>query len=246
MLGLTACGWFGSETPPPDPAPAAVTPAPVAPAPAPSELLAASHVLVAYAGAVGADPQVTRSAEEAEARAIELHGQLTAGAVLETVAAEASDDPSGGRGGTVGAFRVDAVDPAFAEAIASVAVGELTPPFRTQYGWHVARRDAVALPRGRHILVSYKGARSSSEQHDRAHARRMVDMLDVRLNRGGDFAELAAEFSNDATARLGGDLGPAGEGQLLPVLEQAITKLKPGQRTVVESAYGYHLVERTH
>ncbi len=239
-----ACGWSSPE--PDEPAP------PVEAAEAAEETedaasprLAASHILVAFAGAVGASPEVTRSEEEAKARAVELHRQLGEGADFATLAKEASDDPAGRRGGSVGSFVEDAVDPAFFEAVGAVEVGAITEPFRTPFGWHVARREAIEVVRARHILVSFQGARQSNETHSRAHARRMIDMLQTRLDRGADFGALAEEFSNDVSAGRGGDLGLVGGSQLLPVLEESIARLKPGQRAIVESPYGWHLVERT-
>jgi len=243
---LLGCGFGGAEPEVAEDAEVAEpAPAPTEPA-APEGPLAASHVLVAHVGAVGVDPSVTRTEAEAHALATELYEGLLAGAPLETVAANQSDDAATAhRAGRIGAFTVEAVDPAFAEAVAGVAVGEYTEPFHTPFGWHVARRDAAPTIRARHILVPYEGALHSSETHSAAHARRMMDMLSTRLDRGADFAELAAEHSRDTTADHGGDLGPVGDGQLLPVLEEAIRKLKPGERTYVESPYGWHLVERT-
>ncbi|MEO0601662.1 MAG: peptidylprolyl isomerase [Myxococcota bacterium] len=245
FVWLVACAdWLASE---PEPEPVVEAPVeaiePDAAEGAPQ--LAASHILVAFEGAVGASPEVTRTEAEAKARATELHTQLTAGTDFRELAQSSSDDASGRRGGRIGAFVPDAVDPAFAEAVAATEVGSLSAPFRTPYGWHVARREAVDVARARHIMVSFEGARQSSESHSRAHARRMLDMLETRLQRGADFGVLAAEFSNDVTAEHGGDLGPVGEGQLLPVLEETIASLRPGQRTIVESPYGWHLVERT-
>jgi len=250
LLGCTSpLEWGSSEEPiASEPAAADEAAEPAADVAAPDRdepHLAASHVLVAFAGAVGADPKITRTEDEARAIASELHQQLVDGAALEALAEQYSDDPSRKRGGRIGPFAEEAVDPAFAEAIAEVEVGGITDPFRSPFGWHVARRDPCEVPRARHILVSFEGARASSETHNRAHARRMLDMLETRIQRGADFAELAAEYSNDTTADRGGDLGPVGDGQLLPVLEGAIDKLKPGQRTIVESPYGWHLVERT-
>lgn len=247
MVWIVGCGTFFSSEPAPPPEVAA--PKPVVDVPtegtADTPQLAASHILVAYVGAVAAHQGVSRSEAEAQALATELHQKLVDGADFAAVAKEFSDDPSGGRGGAIGAFVQDAVDPRFAEAITAIEEGAYTSPFKTPYGWHVARRDPLDVRRGRHILVSYQGARNSSETHSKAHARRVLDMLELRLSRGASFSDLAAEFSNDTTAKRGGDLGLMSQGQLLPVLEEAVARLKPGQRTMVESAYGWHLVERT-
>jgi hypothetical protein len=48
--------------------------------------------------------------------------------------------------------------PEFEEAVAGVPVGQITTPFRTPFGWHVVRRDAVVEIGARHVLVAYAGA----------------------------------------------------------------------------------------
>ncbi|MCB0554883.1 MAG: peptidylprolyl isomerase [Phaeodactylibacter sp.] len=61
---------------------------------------------------------------------------------------------------------------------------------------------------------------------------------------GGDFAQLAAKYSNDGSARAGGDLGWAKRGRYVPEFEAAAFKLENNEISpVVESEFGFHLIQ---
>ena len=79
-----------------------------------------------------------------------------------------------------------------------------------------------------HILVQ-------SEEEIRAIA--------ATLAEGGDFAELAREFSRDGSAAQGGDLGWFGQGVMIPPFEAAVMALAPGEVSEpVQTQFGWHLV----
>jgi peptidyl-prolyl cis-trans isomerase SurA len=64
------------------------------------------------------------------------------------------------------------------------------------------------------------------------------------LEGGEDFAELAAVYSDDASARGGGDLGWAKRGDYVPEFEAAAYNLdKEEISDVVESEFGFHLIQ---
>ncbi len=88
----------------------------------PSQEYNASHILVA-----------TR--EEAAV----VIGKLEQGADFATLAREFSTGPSGPGGGELGWFAKGAMVPAFEEAVLSLAIGEISPPVETQFGWHVVK-----------------------------------------------------------------------------------------------------------
>ncbi len=71
--------------------------------------------------------------------------------------------------------------------------------------------------------------------------------LKRQLDEGADFAKLAKRYSVDAATReRGGDLGPYRKGAVLPEVEAAILKLKPGAVSEpVQSLAGFHLVKVT-
>ena len=112
-LLLVSCGR-SVEAPPPGPEP---VPVPIATSarPSPSEpdpiaweaRYAATQVLVAHAGAVGAPMTATRSEEEARTRAEEIRAEAVAGTPLEELARTMSDGPSAPRGGRLGVSAVD-------------------------------------------------------------------------------------------------------------------------------------------
>src|SRR5207253_396904 len=60
----------------------------------------------------------------------------------------------------------------------------------------------------------------------------------------GDFAQLAREFSQDASAANGGDLGWASPGLFVPEFEEVMNTLQPGQISdPVISRFGVHLIQ---
>jgi foldase protein PrsA len=68
-----------------------------------------------------------------------------------------------------------------------------------------------------------------------------------KLEEGGDFAELATEYSTDtASAANGGDLDWFGAGKMLPEFEEAAYNLEVDQISdPVQSMYGYHIIKVT-
>ena len=68
-----------------------------------------------------------------------------------------------------------------------------------------------------------------------------------QLQNGGDFAELAKEYSQDpGSAEQGGELGCIGRGETVPNFEEAVFNAKQGEIVgPVETEFGYHLIEVT-
>jgi len=91
-----------------------------------------------------------------------------------------------------------------------------------------AQGEPVTEYNAAHILVQ-------SEEDIRAIA--------ATLAEGGDFAELAREFSRDGSAAQGGDLGWFGQGVMIPPFEAAVMALSPGDVSEpVQTQFGWHLV----
>lgn len=69
--------------------------------------------------------------------------------------------------------------------------------------------------------------------------------IKTRLDNGEDFAQLAAQFSIDPSAKSGGNLGFIKKGELVSVLEDVIFKLGVGEISeVVRSQIGFHIFKR--
>jgi len=147
--GASTASPVASATAEPSAAPSAATSAPTpvasatasaAPAPPPDAIIA-QHVLVAYKGAKRAPKGVTRSKADAKARATEALGKIRAGTPFEDAVKEYSDDTGSiDRMGSLGKFTRDAMDPAFAAAAFALAVGQVSDPVETPFGFHVIKR----------------------------------------------------------------------------------------------------------
>ncbi len=81
---------------------------------------------------------------------------------------------------------------------------------------------------------------------DRAkqEAKDKLEILRVRVAKGEDFATLAILYSQDGSAKSGGELGFVGRGELVKAFEAVAFKLKPGElSTIVETEFGFHIVQ---
>jgi peptidyl-prolyl cis-trans isomerase SurA len=98
---------------------------------------------------------------------------------------------------------------------------------------------AVTQSHARHILLR------PGPQLTEAQARQRLLDYKKRIEGGqADFAQLAKDNSQDASARNGGDLGWASPGMFVPEFEEALASLSPGQiADPVVSRFGVHLIQ---
>lgn len=92
----------------------------------------------------------------------------------------------------------------------------------------------------------YVAAAQDAPAEVKAKARAKADKVSDLLKKGGDFAALAREYSEDAeSAANGGDLGYLSPGKTnSEAFEQAVFALKAGDLSpVVETPFGYHLIK---
>ncbi|MCU0611116.1 MAG: peptidylprolyl isomerase [Candidatus Eisenbacteria bacterium] len=72
----------------------------------------------------------------------------------------------------------------------------------------------------------------------------LLASLKARLAAGESFDALAREYSEDASASLGGDLGYFARGSMVPEFETALERMQPGEVSgVVETRFGLHLIQ---
>jgi hypothetical protein len=123
-------------------------PAPTPNQQAPSrEMFAAKHLLVMYKGSQRAPENVTRSKEEAKARAEEAHKKAKAGTKFEDLVKEYSDEPGAGqRGGDLGKFPKGRMVGPFQDGLEKTKIGEISDIVETPFGYHVILRMAVPPP----------------------------------------------------------------------------------------------------
>ncbi len=101
----------------------------------------ASHILLTWEGAERANPNVTRTKEEAEAKANEILEEAKKEGVLFTVLArENSDGPSAPRGGDLGYFQEGVMADGFNDFCFQNPTGTIGL-VETQFGFHVIKID---------------------------------------------------------------------------------------------------------
>ncbi len=123
-------------------APAAVAEPAVADEAAPDRI-SATHLLIAYRGAMRASPEVTRSKEEARLLTEALLLAIRNGEDFDALIKKKSDEPSAPtRGGKLGSFGRGAMAKAFEETAFALRVGQLSSVVETAFGFHIIRRDS--------------------------------------------------------------------------------------------------------
>jgi peptidyl-prolyl cis-trans isomerase D len=145
-------------------------------------------------------------------------------------------------------FRRDELADDIADAVFdNIEEGSVVGPFISGGQVHLIKVIDVRPPeetavKARHILFR------AAEGDDEARTEALSEARDVRrqLLNGGDFAALAAQYSDDGTAQRGGDLGWFGPGRMVEPFEKAAFGARIGRIVgPVETQFGYHLIEVT-
>ena len=92
-----------------------------------------------------------------------------------------------------------------------------------------------------HILVKVD---AKADEAKKTEARKKIEAVQQKLKDGGDFADLAKEYSEGPSSTKGGDLGYFGRGQMVKPFENAALALKPNEVSdIVETRFGYHIIK---
>ncbi len=88
------------------------------------------------------------------------------------------------------------------------------------------RADRYGTPEAVHLrVITFSGGKT---EEDRAGSRSLAESVRAQLADGADFAELAAEHSQDSRAKQGGDWGWVAVRDLAPDFAEALKSLQPG------------------
>ena len=135
----------------------------------------------------------------------------------------------------------------FLDAVSNMRVGDVSDILRSPNGFHIiklvdkrgsATKVIVKQTHARHILIRLNEIVSESDALQR------LTELKRRIELGGEsFADLARQYSDDASAAKGGDLGWLSPGDTVPEFERAMDALKPGEISdPVRTPFGFHLI----
>lgn len=92
----------------------------------------------------------------------------------------------------------------------------------------------------RHILFPVPGG---ATQQQKDSVRRVAEGVRSRTTTA-NFAELARRYGSDGTKDQGGNLGAFRKGDMVEPFYNAVAALRPGQISMVETNFGYHIIER--
>jgi peptidyl-prolyl cis-trans isomerase SurA len=200
-----------------------------------------AHILVVVPEQASADK--IRAARE---RADHALAQLAGGADFAQVAAGTSDAKDALKGGDLGWRLTDRIPPLFMDELKTLKPGQNTAVLRSPSGFHilklVEKRSGsapvvITQTHARHILIK------TSEIVTPAEAKKRIMEIKQRIDGGADFAEQAKRYSQDGSAQQGGDLDWLSPGQTVPEFEEELNKLKVGEIGMVETQFGWHLIQ---
>ena len=201
-----------------------------------------AHILVQV------PPQATpEQIEQRRRRAVLALSELRKGANFAQIAATYSDAPDALQGGNLG-WRPSARLPSlFLEVIEKLQPNDISDVLRSPNGFHIvkllekrgkAAATGVQQTHVRHILLRAREGLSEAE------ARAKLQGLRDRIEKGADFAEIARDNSEDASASKGGDLGWVAPGDTVPEFERVMNSLKDKEVSApVQTPFGWHLVQ---
>src|SRR3990172_9446266 len=137
----------------------------------------------------------------------------------------------------------------FEDACYRTAAGKVYPEVvKTRFGYHIIKviekRERVPKIKASHILVDFNNA---DGEMDTITAKATIDSVKMMLSSGADFAQLAAQYSEDPGSKdKGGDLGFFERRMMVKEFDEAAFNLKVGEVTdVVKSNFGYHIIKLT-
>lgn len=135
----------------------------------------------------------------------------------------------------------------FENVMYTTPVGQVSKPFRTQFGYHIVKvlekRPARGEVKVAQILVMTPKVKG---EEGVAAARRKIDTVIAALKAGESFESLVKKYSEDKfTVNNNGELAPFGVGRMVPAFDKAAFALtKKGEISEpVQTDYGIHIIK---
>lgn len=211
------------------------------------EEVRASHILIQVAE--DAAPEDTLSAWK---RINALRDRVVKGEDFAAVARGigGSEDPSAAKnGGDLGYFSALQMVYPFESAAYGMAVGEVSGPVRTRFGYHIIkvtdRRPARGQMRAAHIML--RSTEQDTPEQQASAEKRIREIHGLVTSGEVSFADAALRYSEDESSNTkGGELPQFSTGKMIEEFEDAAFALqKDGQiGEPVRSRYGWHIIRR--
>lgn len=202
-----------------------------------------SHILIKISEP--AEPEDTLFAyqkiEDIRQKAIE-------GDDFASLASEFSEDPSAAQNnGRLGYFTALQMVYPFEDMAYKTPEGEISPPFRSQFGYHILKVHDKRASQGQvkvaHIMIR---ATDGISPQDSTRAKGKIDKVYNLIQNGSDWDELCQQFSEDLNSKANGGVLPwIGTGNIYPSFEKAAFSLKePGDiAEPIKTPYGWHVIK---
>jgi peptidyl-prolyl cis-trans isomerase D len=126
----------------------------------------------------------------------------------------------------------------FTETAARIAIDD--EEISAYYERHKTQYQTAESRNARHILL-----KAAPDAGDQVHQqqRSIAEEVLAKARAGEDFAALAKEYSEDATAESGGELGFFSRGQMVKPFEDAVFALQVGEISdIIRTDFGYHII----
>ena len=201
----------------------------------------ASHILVALKP--DASPQDTLAAFR---KIMSLRERALAGEDFGDLAAAYSDEPGAKTSrGNLGFFTAMQMVFPFEQAAYSTPVGQISPPVRTQYGYHILKVLDRQPARGE-VEVSHIMIRTGDGIDDQKAKNTIFDIYE-KLQKGVAWEELCRQYSEDPNTKdKGGRLRPFGVGAMnsAPEFQEMAFALKEKGdiSDPFQTQYGWHIL----
>jgi peptidyl-prolyl cis-trans isomerase SurA len=179
---------------------------------------------------------------------MDIRQKAIKGEKFESLAEQYSQDPSVVENkGNLGYFTALQMVYPFETAAYDTQIGSISNLVRTQYGYHILkvndRRPAGGKVKVAHIMAQVP-RKASAE--DSLQAKRRIDEIYARIQKGENWNELASQFSDDASTKYkGGELPEFKIGEVLPEIEQTAFGMRnAGEISApIRSAFGWHILK---
>ncbi len=201
-----------------------------------------SHILI-RAGEDTAPEDLKKLRVKAE----DALAQLQTGKDFAKISASFSDAPNALEGGGLGWKSGSQIPALFLEALKPLKAGELSSILRSPNGFHILkvtnRRGGssplvVGQTHVRHVLIKFSEVVSEKDALTR------IVSIKERLDNGEKFEDLARQYSDDGSAKSGGDLSWVNPGDTVPEFEKIMNVLALGEiSNIIKTQFGLHVIQ---